>query len=74
MPFGPVTPLESLRRSLRLSQTSLAELAGVDRSLITRAEAGAMPSTAVRDALAGALKTTSDVLWPTVAFIGADER
>lgn len=64
MSFGPPTLLELTRRARHWSATRLAAEAKVDRAILSRAEAGALPSIASRTRLAEALNTTPDALWP----------
>lgn len=68
----PVLPLGVARKIAQLSQKELADLAGVDHSLISRLESGARD---IRDAgletasrIAWALHVTVADLWPLVGF------
>jgi transcriptional regulator with XRE-family HTH domain len=58
------TPVELARRAQGLTQRQLCERSEVDRSSISRAEAGMRPSWNVRAKLAAALGRTVDELWP----------
>jgi len=67
MPVGPITQLEILRRGRLWSQGQLAQNANVDRTSVSRSEAGLLPSERVRKQLAEALGTSVEAIWPTEA-------
>lgn len=60
-----ITELEKARRLLDLTQIEVAELAGVNRATIIRAEAHQPPAGHdIRRRIARAVNSTADDLWP----------
>lgn len=57
-------PLRRARLARCLSQTELAERAGVSPATVSYCERGATPSPRIQRALAGALNVSPQHLWP----------